>query len=167
MKELLKKMVSIGTEGSPPIKGELVGDYPDRFVVASSNEDKTTFVTTIYKNKITYFMIKEETPIEKIREIGNSASALPLTILSCENKKINCPGVRFIANKHENKIEENDFEGFMSLCPVRKESCKCGIIGNILNAKPEYLVNILSGIVIGEYPEEKENKSKKSTETKE
>lgn len=152
MKELMGKTVVIGVEGGK-FKGEVIADFPDRIVIAQSDNNKVN-VVNILKTKLSYFAIQEDKTLEELREFGTTASAPPLTILGCQNPSLKCSGVRFVAEKRESELMKEDFEKFMSPCTMRKESCKCGSIGNLINTKADILIDIFSGLLVGEYPTE-------------
>ena len=153
MKELMGKEIAICAEGQM-LRGKMIADFPDR-IVLGSEKDGITMVSNIMKSKISSFTLKEDKTLKELEETGMLVSQIPLTVLACNNKQMSCPGVRFISNKTEKDLKKTDFELFMNQCPKKNKSCVCGVMGNISQIDSKTMVNMFSGLVIGDYPEAK------------
>lgn len=152
MKEFVGKIIAIRFDGQN-LKGKMVADYPERIVIAQENlRDKNTLVTSINKAAISAFTVPDARPMAEIEKTAGYASNVPLTVLACQNKGIKCPGVRFVANKFDKDIKQEDYASFMNPCPMKQNTCKCGIIGNISQLQPKSQVALFSGLILGDYP---------------
>jgi hypothetical protein len=88
-------------------------------------------------------------PLEPIDDDTN------LLVLGCENPTINCPGVKYI--KEGVGFSQNDFKAFMSPCPAKCDSCRCGSQGELRSVPGAVLSEMMAGTMYGDYPEAKDD----------
>lgn len=155
MRQFQGKDIVVGV-GNEKIKGTLIADFPDHIVLATNQKDGGGCITsTIFKDKISFFVVAEEKNVAELEKVGSMASGIPLTIIACDNKKMNCPGVKLVINKFEKDITKEDFHAFMKDCPMCQKTCRTGSYGNVYKTDPRALTALLNGTMFGEYPTKK------------
>lgn len=132
LESMTSKSVSIRVDGVS-VKGILLSDN-DRLVVVMGEDGKPVVVV---KNKISMYC-KNENP-------------QPLQVLACANPSIRCNGVRYVIPKEE--VGKDDYKMFMSECPHQQKTCKKGNLGEWGTLPRKAVVEIIGGMILGDFPE--------------
>lgn len=146
MKKYIGKRIRIAVEGVGKVSGVFQGEE-DNCLVIDLDDPNSEVPVYIPKGKISMF-----SPMEGAR------AEEPVLVLGCQNKKIGCPGVQFVRAASRDEVGDSDFNDFMSGCPLRQKSCKCGVFGDVASVDRRLLVKMMDRMMFGEYPRRKEKR---------
>jgi len=125
------------------VSGKMIEEDPYFIYLKSEVKDETWRLS---KDKICGFTVVGQEP----------EPFVPFLVLCCDCKEIGCEGVKYI--KEGKGFKQTDFDTFTSQCPRRNDKCRFGSRGELRSLSSETLKEMLSGLLLGEYPE-KEVKS--------
>ena len=137
MKDFLGKQVKIRVDGVM-IAGTVVQDLKDRVIIKGSDNS----FTRVIKGHISMFTSSDM-----------GSEYVPVYVLACQNKDIQCVGVRYMK---AGDITDKDYEAFMRDCPCRSTTCKFGNIGELYNLPSKAIASMIDRTIFGDYPEAKE-----------
>jgi len=138
IKELIGRKVNVGIDHQErAISGKLVQETA-QFILIKGNDGGPPH--RIPKQKIWTIVPTEDE--------GNKKS---LVVLACENPSIGCSGVQCIKS---GGYTDADFNALTGPCPKSCESCVVGSLGDIDSVDRNFLDNMLSDTLFGDYPNE-------------
>lgn len=149
---LKEKEVIVSIQGQI-VKANLISFDKDTLLVESDN--KHLFVPI---NKISFIGCEKDNQTNKI---AKEFEALPeMTIVGCIGN--NCKGVKMMKSGSKETITTDDYKLMIDECPLKNESCRCGVVGSLSKIKKEELSNIMNNLIIGEYPQKAKGRPKKT-----
>ena len=151
MREFIGHEVKFVVADVGVVTGTVVDDTKLFLLVKGSDGS----VTRVVKGKICAF-----TPVD-----FEPHKYVPFYVLQCFNKTTGCPGVSYIKEGGPAKgFKQSDFDFFMEDCPARCDTCGCGSKGELRTADSEFLSEMLTDTVFGDYPKLKREKKSAGTD---
>ena len=136
MKKFIGRAMSFRVDGKT-VTCKVIGETQDRIIACGS--DKTP--TYIIKSHVSMFRTVESDEDKARKE---------LFVLACENRRMKCPGVRFVK---VGKVRKSDFDVLVEGCPSSSKDCKFDCLGDIFELSGRELEGLLGGTIFGDYPE--------------
>lgn len=143
------KNMMIWVEGVGKVKCTVLSERRSSFIVKGDDG----IPITIPKNKICMFGPTKEQHDEDFK---------PVYICACQNKEINCNGVRYFVSGEE--PGNDNFRKFTKDCPCVRNSCVITNLGEISHIKRSFVAGVLDDLIVGEYPEPKEKEQNHTNE---
>lgn len=144
MSDLKGQEVSVLVDGNKIISGLCLSDAEDKIFLIIKKEDGRVF--RVVKSKITAFIESGGKPLN-----ARNRTDVNLNVIRCINEQEGCQGVRFII---DGDPTPEKIKPFLDVCQCRNSTCSCKMMGNLFMLKHKILIDMLSGVVLGNYPEE-------------